>query len=165
MVKRTRVLAALAAVGLAPVTMSTAQTQDPRIGHWVQQPGPRSVGLHVAYEELGEGRFRLTFGPHYVPLHQQILDGKCDGGIYPWVDGTGTPSGNTLSCRFTGPRTVEYVYTRGDKTIWATSTGVETVSEDGSTLAWDAIHRDTNGGVVEELHSRFSRRDDEPSRN
>jgi hypothetical protein len=29
-------------------------------------------------------------------------------------------------------------------------------------LAWDAMHRDTKGAVVEELHSRFSRRDDEP---
>ena len=164
MANRTRVLIVLAAVGLASATMSSAQTRDPRMGHWAQQPGPRSVGLHVTYEDLGEGQFRLTFGPHYAPVNQQILVGKCDGGTYRWVDGAGMPSGNTLSCRITGPRTVEYVYTRGDKTIWATSTGVETVSEDGNTLAWDAIHRDTNGGVVEELHSRFSRRDDEPSR-
>jgi hypothetical protein len=121
--------------------------------------------LHVTYEDLGEGRFRLTLGPHYMPGNQQILDGKCDGGTYPWLDGAGKPSGSTLSCRMTTPLTVEYVYTRADKTIWATSTGVETVAEDGNTLAWDAIHRDTNGGVVEELHSRFSRRDDETPRN
>jgi hypothetical protein len=119
----------------------------------------------VSYEDLGDGRFRLTLGAHYIPVNQQIVEGKCDGGTYSWVNGAGTPSGNTLSCRFTGPRTVEYLYTRGDKTIWATSTGVETVSDDGNTLAWDATHRDTNGGVVEELHSRFSRRDDEPARN
>jgi hypothetical protein len=32
-------------------------------------------------------------------------------------------------------------------------------------LAWDAIHKDVNGKTVEELHSRFSRRDDEQPRN
>jgi hypothetical protein len=58
---------------------------------------------------------------------------------------------------------MEYLFTAGDQTVWATSTGVETVSEDGSTLAWDAMHRDTSGRVVDEIHSRFSRRDDEPS--
>lgn len=165
MSNRTGVLIALVALGLASSAISSAQSRDPRIGHWAEQPGPRSVGMHVTYEDLGDGRFRLTFFPHYVPLNQQIVEGKCDGGTYPWVNGVGKPSGNTLSCRFTGPRTVEYVYTNADKTRWATSTGVETVSEDGNTLAWDAIHRDTNGGTVEELHSRFSRRDDEPARN
>lgn len=156
---------ALAALGLASSAISSAQDRDPRIGHWAQQRGPGSQGLHMSYEDLGDGRFRLTFGHALEAVNQRILEGKCDGATYAWVDGAGKPSGNTLSCRITGPRTFEYLYTRGDQTIWATSTGVETVSEDGNTLAWDAIHKDTNGGVVEELHSRFSRRDDEPPRN
>lgn len=100
-----------------------------------------------------------------MPENQQIVEGKCDGGTYPFLDGNGTPSGNTLSCRFTGPLTVEYLYTRGDKTVWATSTGVEAVSADGNTLTWDATHWDKDGRFVEELHSRFSRRDDEPRAN
>lgn len=159
---RTGVFVALAALGVACSGISSAQTRDPRIGHWGQQPSPGSVGLHVTYEDLGDGRFRYTMGAHYAAANQQILEGKCDGATYPFLNGNGTPSGNTLSCRFTGPLTVEYVYTRGDKTGWATSTGVETVSADGNTLTWDATHRDKDGRFVEELHSRFSRRDDEP---
>jgi len=159
---RTGVLAALA---LASSALSSAQTSDPRIGHWGQLRGPGSVGMHVTYEDLGDGRFRYTMFPHYMPVNQLIFEGKCDGATYPIRDGNGKPSGNALSCRFTGPRTVEYLYTAANQTVWATSAGVETVSEDGNTLAWDAIHRDTNGGVVEELHSRFSRRDDETPRN
>ena len=42
--------------------------------------------------------------------------------------------------------------------------GVETVSEDGNTLTWVMTHKDTNGRVVEELRSQFSRRDDEAPR-
>lgn len=159
---RTGVFIALAAVCSG---ISSAQTGDPRIGHWAQQPGPGSVGMHVSYEDIGDGRFRLTLPAHAAPSQRLVLDAKCDGGTYPWADGNGGPTGSTLSCRFTAPRTVEYLFTAGDKTVWATSTGVETVSEDGATLAWDAIHRDTSGRVVDEIHSRFSRRDDEPSRN
>lgn len=165
MSNRTGVLVALAAVGLASSAISSAQGSDPRIGHWGQLPGPRSVGLHVTYEDLGGSGVRYTMGAHYALVNQQIFEGQCDGGTYPFRDGNGKPTGNTLSCRFTGPRTVEYLYTKGDRVGWATSTGVETVSEDGSALAWDAIHRDTNGGLVEELHSRFERRDDEPRPN
>lgn len=165
MSNRTGVFIALAALGVACSGISSAQTRDPRIGHWGQQRGPGSVGLHVTYEDLGDGRFRYTMGAHYMPANQQILEGKCDGGTYPFLNGNGTPSGNTLSCRITGPLTMEYVYTRADKTVWATSTGVEAVSADGNTLSWDAIHRDKDGRVVEELHSRFSRRDDEPRDN
>jgi hypothetical protein len=161
MVNRTHVLMALAAVGLASAATSSAQTRDPRIGHWAQQPGPGSNGLHVTYEDRGEGRFRLTLGAHNAPANRRVVEGKCDGGTYPFVTGDGTATGTTLSCRITGPLTMEYLYTQADKTVWATSTGVETVSADGSTLAWDAVHRDRNGGIVEELHSRFSRRDDE----
>jgi hypothetical protein len=162
---RTGVFIALAALGAACSGISSAQTGDPRIGHWAQQPGPRSVGMHVTYEDLGDSRFRLTLAAHSVPAQRQIVEAKCDGGTYPYADGNGKPTGNTLSCRFTAPRTVEYLFTTGDKIVWATSTGVETVSEDGSTLAWDAVHRDTSGRVVDEIHSRFSRRDDEPSSN
>ena len=156
---------ALVALAVASSEIASAQTRDPRIGHWGQQPGPGSVGLHVTYEDLGDGRFRYTMGAHYMPVNQQIVEGKCDGGTYPFLDGNGTPSGNTLSCRFTGPLTVEYLYTRGDKTVWATSTGVEAVSADGNTLTWDATHWDNDERFVEELHSRFSRRDDEPRAN
>jgi hypothetical protein len=156
---------ALVALAVASSEISSAQTRDPRIGHWGQQRGPGSFGLHVTYEDLGDGRFRYTMGAHYMPVSQQIVEGKCDGVTYPFQDGNGTPSGNTLSCRFTGPLTVEYRYTRGDKTVWATSTGVEAVSADGNTLTWDATHWDKDGRFVEELHSRFSRRDDEPRAN
>jgi hypothetical protein len=121
--------------------------------------------MHVTYEDLGDGRFRLTLFPHYMPVSQQIVEAKCDGATYAYADGNGKPTGNTFSCRFTGPRVVEYLFTAVNQTVWATSTGVETVSEDGNTLTWDAIHKDRNGGVVEELHSRFSRRDDESPRN
>jgi hypothetical protein len=155
---------ALVALGVAWSEISSAQTRDPRIGHWAEQRGPGSFGLHVTYEDLGDGRFRVTMPAHRMPENQQILEGKCDGGTYPFLDGNGTPSGNTLSCRITGPLT-EYLYTQGDKTVWATSTGVEAVSADGNTLTWDAIHRDKDGRFVEERHARFSRRDDEPRAN
>jgi hypothetical protein len=156
---------ALVALAVASSEISSAQTRDPRIGHWGQQRSPGSFGLHVTYEDLGDGRFRYTMGAHYMPVNQQIVEGKCDGVTYPFQDGNGTLSGNTLSCRFTGPLTVEYRYTRGDTTLWATSTGVEAVSADGNTLTWDATHWDKDGRFVEELHSRFSRRDDEPRAN
>jgi hypothetical protein len=156
---------ALVALALASSETSSAQTRDSRIGHWAQQRGPGSAGLHVTYEDLGDGRFRYTLGAHYLPVAKQIFEGKCDGVTHPFLDGNGTPSGNTLSCRITGPLTVEYLYTQGDKTVWATSTGVEAVSADGNTLTWDATHRDKDGRVVEELHSRFSRRDDESRAN
>lgn len=165
MSNRTGVFIALAALGLACSGISSAQTRDPRIGHWHEQPGAGPSGLQITYEDLGDGRFRYTMGSH---SEMQIVEGKCDGGTYPFRSVTypflNGPSGNgnTLSCRFTGPLTVEYVYTQGNKRVWATSTGVEAVSADGNTLTWDAIHRDTNGGVVEERHARFSRGDDEP---
>jgi hypothetical protein len=164
MSNRTGLLVALAALGLASPAISSAQTSDPRIGHWGQLPGPRSVGMHVTYEDLGDSRIRYTMFPHYALASQLIFEGKCDGATYPIVDGNGKPTGNTLSCRFAGPRTVEYLYTAANQTVWATSAGVETVSEDGNTLAWDALHKDVNGKTVEELHSRFSRRDDEQPR-
>jgi hypothetical protein len=156
---------ALVALALAWSEIWSAQSRDPRIGHWAEQRGPGSVGLHVTYEDLGDGRFRLTMPAHRMPENQQILEGKCDGGTHSFLDGNGTPSGNTLSCRITGTLAVEYLYTQGDKTIWATSTGVEAVSADGNTLTWDATHRDKDGRFVEELHRRFSRRDDEPRAN
>lgn len=152
---------ALLVLVLASSEVSSAQTRDPRIGHWAEQRGPGSTGLHVTYEKLGDGRFRYTIGAHRLPEARQILEGKCDGVTHSFLDGNGTPSGNTLSCRITGPLTVEYLYTQGDNTVWATSTGIETVSADGNTLSWDATHRDRDGRVVEELHRRFSRRDDE----
>jgi hypothetical protein len=161
MSNRTGVFIALAALGAACSGISSAQTRDPRIGHWAEQRGPGSAGLHVTYEDRGDGRFRVTIPAHRMPGNHQILEGKCDGGIYPFLDGNGTPSGNTLSCRITGPLTVEYLYTQGDKTVWATSTGIEAVSADGNMLAWDAAHRDKDGRVIEERHARFSRRDDE----
>ena len=162
---RTAAVIALAALGPAWPTIASAQTGDPRMGHWAQQPGPRSVGMHVTYEDLGDGRFRLTLAAHVVPGQRQVVEAKCDGGTYPYADGNGNPTGSTLSCRFSAPRTVEYLFTAGDQTVWATSAGFETVSEDGSTLAWDAVHKDTSGRVVDEIHSRFSRRDDEPPAN
>jgi hypothetical protein len=156
---------AVAALAVASSEISSAQTRDPRLGHWAEPRYPGSNGLHMTYEDLGDGRFRYTIPAHRMPENQQIFEGKCDGGTYPVLNGNGTPSGNTLSCRITGPLTMEYVYTQGDKTVWATSTGVEAVSADGNTLTRDATHWDKDGRVVEELHSRFSRRDDEPRAN
>ena len=75
---------------------SSAQTRGPRIGHWEQQRGPAPAGLHVTYEDLGDDRFRCTMGAHHVPVNQQIAEGKCDGGTYPFLHGNGAPSGNTL---------------------------------------------------------------------
>jgi hypothetical protein len=80
--------------------------------------------MHVTYEDLGDGQYRYTMFPHYIPLNQLIFEGKCDGGTYPIRDGNGKTTGNTL--------------------------------------AWDAIHKNVNDKTVEELHLRFSRRDDEP---
>ena len=135
--------------------------------------------MHITYEDLGDGRFRYTMRTH-SPSVRQNVEGKCDGGIYAFVHDDGTPSGNTLSCRITGPLTVEYLYTQGDKTgasptgpfaqyynspVWATSTGVEAVSADGNTLTVDGTRRDKDGRVVEERHAQYSRRDDEPPGN
>ena len=71
---------ALVALAVTSSEISSAQTRDPRMGHWGQQRGPGSVGLHVTYEDLGDGRFRYTMGAHYMPVNQQIVEGKCDGG-------------------------------------------------------------------------------------
>jgi hypothetical protein len=165
MTNRTDFFIALAVLGVGCSGISSAQTRDPRIGHWGEQPGPGSFGLHMTYEDLGGGRFRVTMPAHRTPEDQQILEGKCDGATYPFLDGNGTPSGSTLSCRFSGPLTVEYLYTQGDKTVWATSTGIEAVSVDGNTLMVDATHRDKDGRVVEERHARYARCDDEPRAN
>jgi hypothetical protein len=159
---RTGAFIGLAAVALSAASSAQARDPGPRIGHWAQQRGPGSAGMHVTYEDLGDDRFRLTLGAHLAPAQRRIVEAKCDGGTYEYHDGNGVPTGNKLSCRFTGPRTMEYLYTAANQTVWATSTGVETVSDDGHTLAWDAIHKDKNGAAVEELHSRFSRGDDEP---
>jgi hypothetical protein len=141
------------------------QSTDARMGHWAQHREPRSVGMHLTYEDLGDGRFRLTLFPHYAPVDQQIVEAKCDGGTYPYVSGTGTPTGSTFSCRATGPRSFEYLRTQADQKVWATSEGIETVAEDGNTLTWLIVHKDTTGRTVEELSMHFSRRDDEPPRN
>jgi hypothetical protein len=153
------------ALGMASSATLDAQTSDPRTGHWAEQRGPGSRGLHVTYEDLGDGRYRLTLGAHVALGSRQIVEMRCDGGTYPYVFGSGTPSGNTLSCRATGPRSFEYLYTQADQKVWATSTGVETVSDDGNTLTWVATHKDANGRAVEELRTQFSRRDDEPPSN
>jgi hypothetical protein len=121
--------------------------------------------MHLTYEDLGDGRFRLTLFPHYAAVNQQIVEAKCDRGNYPYVSGTGTPNGSTLSCRTTGPRSFEFLRTQADQKVWATSVGMETVAEDGNTLTWLIVHKDTNGRTVEELSMHFSRRDDEPPRN
>ena len=155
---------ALVILGVASSANLRAQASDPRIGHWAQHREPRSVGMHLTYQDRGDGRFRLTLFPHYMPVDQLSVEAKCDGGTYPYVSGTGTPTGNTFSCRATGPRSFEYLYTQADQKVWATSAGVETVSDDGNTLTWVAVHKDTNGGTVEELSMHFSRRDDEPAR-
>jgi len=83
MSNRTCVFIALVALGVVCSGISSAQTLDPRIGHWAQQPGPRSVGMHVNYEDLGDGRFRLTLAAHSAPGQREAVEAKCDGGTYP----------------------------------------------------------------------------------
>jgi hypothetical protein len=120
--------------------VSAAQARDPRIGFWVERPG--STRIQTSYEDLGEGRIRLRLtGP--------VVEARCDGATYPFVGANGQPAGPMYSCRVTGPRTVEYVYSQPGRQPWTTSAGVETVSEDGNTLSHVGVRRDANGAFVE----------------
>jgi len=140
----------LGATVLRGAAHADAPPRDPRIGTWIEQPGPGSAGLHTSYEDLGDGRVRIR-------LTGLVVDARCDGASYPWVDRSGQAAGPTYSCRITGPRTVEYVYTQIGRQPWSTSKGVETVSEDGATLTHVGVRRDANGAFVEDLRRTFSR--------
>jgi hypothetical protein len=152
----------LCAAGICSAAEQVPQQKDPRIGYWVEDrisaTNPQAQGLQVSVEDLGGGRFRYTIGANHLPENMLRVEGKCDGGTYQWGDGNGKPLGNTLSCRISGPHTVDYLYTQGRPDAWLTSAGTETVSDDGSRLTWKAIRRDANGRFVEELNRQFSRR-------
>lgn len=140
----------LGATALSGAAVADAPARDPRIGTWIEQRGPGSAGLHTRYEDLGDGRVRIR-------LSGLLVDARCDGANYPFVDRSGKAAGPTYSCRITGPRTVEYVYTQAGREPWSSSKGVETVSEDGETLTHVGVRRDANGAFVEDLRLTFSR--------
>jgi hypothetical protein len=135
---------------LGGVAQADAPTRDPRIGAWIEQPGPGSAGLHTTYEDLGDGRVRIH-------LSGLVVDARCDGASYPFVDRSGKAAGPTYSCRITRPRSVEYLYTQLGRQPWSTSKGVESVSEDGGTLTHVGVRQDANGVFVEDLCRTFSR--------
>lgn len=124
--------------------------RDPRVGTWIEQQGPGSAGLRTSYEDLGDGRVRIR-------LSGLVVEARCDGANYPFVGRNGQPAGPTYSCRITGPRTVEYTYTQVGREPWSTSTGLETVSEDGETLTHVGVRRDANGAYIEDVRLTFSR--------
>lgn len=140
----------LGATALCGAAAAEAQERDPRIGTWIEQQGPDSVGLRTSYEDLGDGRVRIR-------LSGLVVEARCDGANYPFVGRNGQPAGPTYSCRITGPRTVEYTYTQAGREPWSTSTGLETVSEDGETLTHVGVRRDANGAYIEDVSLTFSR--------
>ena len=131
-----------------------AMTSDPRIGNWVEEKVsgsyPQGTGLRIAVEDLRDGRFRYRIRGFHV-------DAQCDGGKYPYVDGNGKPDGRTLSCRITGPRSVESMGTLPNPDPAANFTLLETVSEDGNALTGIATYRAVNGKFVREVRRQFRR--------
>jgi hypothetical protein len=156
------IFALLCAAGICAAAAPDLQAKDPRIGYWIEDrisaAYPQAQGLQVSVEDLGGGRFRYTIGANHLPENMLRVEGKCDGGRYTFVDGNGKSLGNTLSCRYSGAHAVDYLYTQAKADTWLTSTGSESVSEDGSRMTWKATRRDANGRVVEELSRQFSRR-------
>ena len=125
---------------------------DPRIGSWVQQVAPGAAAVRQTFEDLGGGRIRLR-------LTGLTVEARCDGKPYPFVTAAGRPSGSTYSCRVTGPRSVEYIYTQTGRDPWTTSAGTETVSADGTTLSHVGVRRDASGKLVENLAQEYRRSD------
>jgi len=141
------------ALGMAAAALAMQAARDPRIGNWVQQAAPGTAAVRQSFEDLGDGRVRLR-------LTGLTVDARCDGKPYAFMTAAGKAAGPTYSCRITGPRTVEYVYSAPQgRDPWTTSTGVETVSEDGNTLIHVGVRRDAAGKVVENLHQEYRRRD------
>jgi hypothetical protein len=140
----------LGATALCGAAEADAQERDPRIGTWIEQQGPGSVGLRTSYQDLGDGRVRIH-------LSGLVVEARCDGASYPFTGRNGKPAGPTYSCRITGPRTVEYTYSQPGRESWSTSTGLETVSVDGETLTHVGVRKDVNGAYIEDLRRTFSR--------
>ena len=157
--KRTTLSGLLFVAGLSlagAVLAQTNATLQSQAGFWVEMRGPGSAGLHQSLELLEDGRFRLTLFPQRSFSNRLVVEGRCDGKPYPHMQG-GKPAASTFSCRIAGPRTMEYVYTHTGESSWKTSTGTQTVSEDGQLLSIDAVHRDADGKFIEELHRRLAR--------
>jgi hypothetical protein len=162
LVKHLVILALAYTGGICAATESAALQTDPRLGYWIEDritPAyPQAQGLHVSVEDLGSGRFRYTIGANHLPENLERVEGKCDGGTYQWRDGNGKLLGNTVSCRYSGAHQVNYVFKQGKPDTGLTSTGTESVSEDGSRLTWKATRRDAKGQIVEEMTRQFTRR-------
>lgn len=129
-----------------------APARDPRIGTWIQKAAPGTPAVRQSFEDLGDGRIRLR-------LAGLAAEARCDGKPYPLMNAEGRPAGATYSCRVTGPRSVDYVYTQNGREPWTTSTGTETVSADGNTLTHVGVRRDANGKLVENLTQEYRRRE------
>jgi hypothetical protein len=129
-----------------------AAERDPRIGTWIQKAAPGTAAVRQSFEDLGGGRFRLH-------LTGMTVEARCDGKKYFFTTADGKPAGPTYSCRVTGSRTVEYSYTQEGRDPWTTSTGTETVSEDGGTLKHVGVRRDAAGRAVENLTQEYRRAD------
>jgi hypothetical protein len=142
----------LLALCFSGAALTADEARDPRIGSWVQQAGPDSVGVQQSFEDLGDGRIRLR-------LSGLTVEARCDGRQYPFMTANGRPAGPTYSCRVTAPDTVEYVYTQEGRKAWTTSAGKETVSTDGNTLTHVGVRRDADGHVVENLRQEYRRRE------
>ncbi|MEO8309388.1 MAG: hypothetical protein ABI616_15235 [Pseudomonadota bacterium] len=150
------------ATTLLLATLASAQNVHPYsafVANWHEVKGPKSVGMSQSFEDAGDGRFRLILFPQRAPAAQTIVEGRCDGRAYPHVHGDGSPAASTFTCKLTGPRKMEYVFTQTGESNWKTSTGTQTVSADGKSLTLDAVHRDKDGKSVEILHYDFERRD------
>jgi hypothetical protein len=136
--------------------------RDPRIGYWVEErvsPSyPQAQGLQIAVDDLGGGVIRRNIGANHTPEHQQVVDSRCDGAMHAVLNGIAKPVGTNYSCKVVGPREVESTTVPGNMPRAASTTLVETVSDDGMTLtgAWTSF--DAGGKVIGRGSRHFTRR-------
>jgi hypothetical protein len=136
--------------------------RDPRLGYWVEEKVsaayPQAQGLQIAVDDLGGGVIRRNLGANHTPEHQQVVDTKCDGSTHAVMNGIAKPVGTDYSCKVTGPKSVQSTTVPGNMPRAASTTLVETVSEDGNTLigAWTSF--DASGKVIGQGARHFSRR-------
>jgi hypothetical protein len=153
---------ALLIPGLAWSANLNTAIADPRIGYWIEDKisatYPQAQGLQVSFDDLGGGLIRYKLGANHTPATVLQVDARCDGGQYSFVDGTGKPDGRMYSCRVTGTHTVESTSSNDKASPGLTSTLVETVSADGTSLTGVGTYRDASGKVVREVRRHFTRR-------